>query len=374
MVQVMCITEHWHRNSEIIFLNNSNYTVQSSFVRKETIHGGSLIIVTNNLKCKERSDIVKLSVERNVELSCVELEQFVIICVYRPPSGDFNTFESVMENSLSKLNSTSKSLLVCGDFNVNILESSSLTTRLLNLFKSFNLVNLFLEPTRITATSSTCLDNIFTNCSATETLITNGLTSDHCGQLARFPDKKNKIKREITCRPLTTSRFNRFKNNINAKLDSEILNKNNPHLMYGALFDIIKYEFNSSFKTKTLVLKETANFNEWATPGIYKSRAKLYELYEMKNYNFDENFIRFVRNYSKLFKKVCHAAKSMYFSNKIKNSKSIIKATWNIINSETGKIKQRDNQYKIINENQVYEKDSDVAREFNIRKAKPRFI
>lgn len=159
-VQVLCLTEHWLKTYQVPFLNNDSYSVLSAFARKNAIRGGSLIMVSNKLKCKERLDVVNLSIARTIELSCVELERYIIVCVYRPPLSEFSLFETVLEDALNKLNSKKKSIIVCGDFNVNILDSSPLSTRLLNLFKSFNLKNLFLEPTRITASSFTCLDNI----------------------------------------------------------------------------------------------------------------------------------------------------------------------------------------------------------------------
>ncbi|KAF9423453.1 hypothetical protein HW555_001262 [Spodoptera exigua] len=39
----------------------------------------------------------------------------------------------------------------------------NLSTKIVSLFSSYNLANLFLEPTRITPTSATCLDNIYTD-------------------------------------------------------------------------------------------------------------------------------------------------------------------------------------------------------------------
>ncbi|GBO98965.1 hypothetical protein EVAR_90162_1 [Eumeta japonica] len=57
----------------------------SSFSRERSIRGGSLILIRNNLKFKERKDIVSLSVERVIEIACVELERLVVMSVYRPP-------------------------------------------------------------------------------------------------------------------------------------------------------------------------------------------------------------------------------------------------------------------------------------------------
>lgn len=41
------------------------------------------------LKCQNRKDVVGVLVERIIELSCVELQGFVVVHVYRPPTGDW---------------------------------------------------------------------------------------------------------------------------------------------------------------------------------------------------------------------------------------------------------------------------------------------
>ena len=69
-------------------------------------------------------------------------------------SGSFELFKEKMEDVLNKLSSNSKFFNVCGDFNVDILQVPSVPSevdylRLLNLFKSSNLFNIFSESTRL---------------------------------------------------------------------------------------------------------------------------------------------------------------------------------------------------------------------------------
>ena len=82
-IDVLCVTEHWLENYELL-LNLDNFKVVSSFSRKNAkrYRGGSLIILHNNIHYKERKDIVSLTIERHIELSCVELEQIIIVCAY----------------------------------------------------------------------------------------------------------------------------------------------------------------------------------------------------------------------------------------------------------------------------------------------------
>lgn len=132
MFDIICLTEHWLKDYQML-INYENYMVGSCFNRKSMLRGGSLILIKNCVKYKQRNDIVGLSVEHCVELSCVELDKHLIVCVYRPPNyQNFSLFESIMEDVLAKLAASNKSTIICGDFNVNILEENSISGRLLN--------------------------------------------------------------------------------------------------------------------------------------------------------------------------------------------------------------------------------------------------
>ncbi|GBP59447.1 hypothetical protein EVAR_80774_1 [Eumeta japonica] len=123
-IDILCITEHWLRNYQLQF-GFVNHQVASSFSRERSIRGGSLILIRNNLKFKERKDIVSLSVERVIEIACVELERLVVMSVYRPPHSSYELFESVMDQALCKINDKSKQIAICGDFNVDLLDASN---------------------------------------------------------------------------------------------------------------------------------------------------------------------------------------------------------------------------------------------------------
>jgi hypothetical protein len=216
-INVLCITEHWLRDFSSICI--SNFQLGSIFIRSSAIHGGCLIFLKNDIqKYKERKDVVDLSKERIVEISCVELESSIVVCVYRPPSGDFTIFESVMDDVLNKLCGKDKAIIVCGDFNVNLLDDTPTQTRLLAIFKSYNLINQFLEATRITSHSATCLDNVFSDVNPIIKSVITNLTSDHCGLLVSYPTKLNIVPKLITYRPITDKQVEVFQNNIEAKL------------------------------------------------------------------------------------------------------------------------------------------------------------
>ncbi|CAF4832061.1 unnamed protein product [Pieris macdunnoughi] len=104
---------------------------------------------------------------------------------------------------------------------------------------------------------------------------------------------------------------------------------------------------------------------DWATAGIYKSRQRLYDLYAEKSYNHNEEFILYVRNYSKLFKKVCYAAKSLNIKNKIKNSTNKTKMTWKLIDSETGRVRDRNQDIELCVDNTIIKSNEEIAIVFD---------
>lgn len=363
-INIICITEHWLKHCDVS-CNVNNFQLSSLLSRKTTTCGGSLILVKNDIKYIERKDIVDLSVERHVEVSCVELKSLVIVCVYRPPKGSFETFESVMEDALKKLKQKNKPVAVCGDFNVDILESSALTTRLLTLFNSFNLVNQFLEPTRVTDHSATCIDNIFSECDPVNKLVVKNITSDHYGLQAAYQLDVADTPVTLQCRPITKTCLDNFKNSIYDKVSLMPYVHDDPNELYGNFFGLLIKEFNNSFKTKTIKCTQKLQFCQWATAGIYKSRNRLYELYKLRESNHSPGFVEHVKQYSKIFKQSCSIAKSNYFKGKIMNSSNKIKTTWDIIKRETGKYKPRDNSLTLkINDAQI-KSEKEIADIFN---------
>lgn len=362
---VVCLTEHWLKKYQVESINFENYCVGNFYSREAMIHGGSLILLKNSIKYKDRSDISLLSVEHTIELSCVELDRHVIVCVYRPPNmQNLNVFSSVMEDVLRKTCSNSKFTIICGDFNVDLLENSSNCINLLGLFKSFNLSNVFLEPTRVTSTSATCIDNIFTNCDYLHKEVVNKLPSDHSGLIVNFDTTTTVQNKEISYRQITKKKLELLNCHLGSDLCGQIHDSECPSEIYSKLLSIIKTQFDKILPLKHKNIQSRFVFSDWATPGIRVSRERLFELYGLKPYNNNEAFHRHVSKYSKIFKAVCKQAKSLYISSIIKNADNKIKATWKIINNETGRNKINNNEFNLNTVNGYISTNSKVAQEF----------
>ena len=364
MFEIICFTEHWLKDYAVL-INYENYTVGSCFNRKIMLRGGSLILIKKGIKSKPRKDIVDLSVEQSVELSCVELDKHVIVCVYRPPNyKNYSIFESVMEDVLAKLAMGNKLVIVCGDFNINILEDNSDSSRLLNLFKSFNLSHVFMEPTRTTLTSATCIDNVFCCCNYLDKAIINYLPSDHSGLLVTFEYIMRIKQVQIQSRPITAGKLNKFNSTLICKLSDQDLTVNNGNILYDKVFSVVQKEFNNTFKKKTKTICPKFLFSDWATTGLRKSRERLYELYGLKPCINTETFNKYVATYSRIFKNTCKAAKALYISNKVKLAENKIKTVWKIINNETNRNKRNNTDYTLETTHGLIRDNKKVAQEF----------
>ncbi|XP_050681374.1 uncharacterized protein LOC126976808 [Leptidea sinapis] len=270
-----------------------------------------------------------------------------------------------MEEVLSKFSKTSKSIIVCGDFNINLLEPSANCTSLKNLFQSFNLFNVFWEPTRITSTTATCLDNIFTDVTITSKLIINNLQSDHSGQLIKVNTRLDNVRpKKVTIIPVTGSRLERFRNNLVNTIPFLHCGET-ANFHYNLVFNSFCEEFDRIFTPVTVTVNNKHSFNDWATMGIHKSRKRLYDLYYEKHYNNSEEFKIYVKRYSKLFKIVCHEAKTRFIADKIKNSNNKVKATWSVINNETGRSNCRYTSICLNINNRVINSEIEIANEFD---------
>lgn len=141
------------------------YHVMSSFCRTTFIHGGSYIFVRDNINCKSLNKLKKFSIEKQHEFSGIHFVdlKIIIVCFYRSPTGDFDVFNNGLESILCELDKFNCNILLFGDFNLDFMEFNFHCRTISDLLNSFNLIQQIFVPTRITSTSSSCIDNFFTS-------------------------------------------------------------------------------------------------------------------------------------------------------------------------------------------------------------------
>ena len=101
------------------------------------------------------------------EIDITTHKKLVVAVIYRHPNKPYHEFQDHIMQTLNKLNHENKDYLICGDFNINLLkhETKRSIDNYIDTLYSEGCINIIDKPTRITETTATLLDHMYTNLS-----------------------------------------------------------------------------------------------------------------------------------------------------------------------------------------------------------------
>ena len=110
----------------------------------------------NNLPAMSHMEILSIYIKS---------EDVILSTIYRHPNSTMSQFLSSLEDIISQnsFQNTSKNKIFLGDFNINTLVQNKNSVEYLSLLNSFDYSFCINEPTRTTASSSSCIDHVFSN-------------------------------------------------------------------------------------------------------------------------------------------------------------------------------------------------------------------
>ena len=132
--------------------------------RLEKIGGGTMIYVRDGVPYRHRQDLGGGVTESCViEITRPKCKKLLIWTVYRAPNTNLeDAIEEIQDRLLNIPDSFE--LVLLGDFNVNFLEVDKTAKRkLMRVANLYDLEQLILQPTRITPSSKSLIDLLFTN-------------------------------------------------------------------------------------------------------------------------------------------------------------------------------------------------------------------
>lgn len=186
-VDILCVSEHW-AETDITGIQFGNYRVVCSYHRAQHKRGGVLIAVKREY-CNSVSVIANISCSEKVfECCAVDIDmggmKLTIISVYRSPKSDFNLFLEMLAVILDRVCRLDRMVILCGDINVDMLPNSSDKDAkvFLSMLLEYNLRQTIFVPTRITRSSASCIDGIFTGCRERDVSVVDSPLSDHTYQ------------------------------------------------------------------------------------------------------------------------------------------------------------------------------------------------
>ena len=313
----------------------------------ESSAGGALLYVSNHLCYFPRSDLSEILYKTRelesvfIEVSFSNKSNSIVGCIYKHPGMCVNTFTNEFLSPLLQLvGRENKSIVLLGDFNINLLnfDSNAGVSNFLDTLGSYSILPQVLLPTRITEHSQTLIDNIFTTPSAVDCISGNLLhsISDHLSQFYCIPGAYTQTGGEDL--PRTYINWARFKpqdfvRDFRALDWAEILNLEGGDIdtSFDAFLSTVNALVDQHVPTATLSKKQRSK-KPWITSGILNSMSKR-DFYLRKSLSSKSKDTKIFyhscfKRYRNQIVSICRQSKATYFSGYFRQNSSNIRKIW----------------------------------------------
>ena len=257
----------------------------------------------------------------SVEIIRARSGPFLVTTWYRPPGSDSSLFNE-FENFLNKCDLEDKEILLMGDLNCDVSKfpPDAHTRRLQFLSCVYQLEQLINEPTRVTRTSATLIDLIFTN--RNENVVKSGIIhlviSDHSLVFAvrKFVAPKS-WKNVRYVRNFKNFDATAFLNDLSQMIWENVTQYENPNLCWQLWKSFYLQVLNRHAPFRRMRIR--GNSLSWITPNI-KNLMRARDFHKKKAAKFNSQLhwaeYKYIRNkvYSELYK-----AKKSYFCDKFED-------------------------------------------------------
>ena len=339
---VICISETWFRDENLTNNFFPNHVGFHSWRLDGRTGGGASIYVAKYLKAQLIESISNSSLNTEYVFIKIFHNNRVIVAgsCYRAPSASSNLecFNRLMSDKLSNLDLTKVHCVLCGDFNADLFKYSedSNIAMFYDNIHSHSLIPVITKPTRITNSSFSLIDNIFTTSPYN---IFPGILkvdiSDHFPIFLIFKDFFNSINknesRKISFRLASESRLLNLRAAVASTNFDEILNEVDCEVALSKLHELILNLYNKHcpIKHKNLSYKDITK--PWISSEIkqnMKRRENYFNLFRrglisVTEYNSFRNFVT----------KQIRDAKNKYLTDLFEKFKKDTKNTWKEINN-----------------------------------------
>ena len=288
-----------------------------------------------------RNDLSKI--DENIEIMVTDIayskENILCVLIYHRPSSNKQVFLNDIENLVEKISRENKKIYIFGDFNINLINSNNVYSKqLIEIMQSNNFFNLIVKPTRVTSTSTTVIDHIWTNDAGNCRY--NGIIfetiSDHFPNFATFENLKHHVDEikyfDKTFRDFCNSNKINFKDDLDNLTWESVFLSDDPNSSYDNFIEIFLTLFDDNFPLITKKVKLKDFQKPYITPEIkilIDNKKKLQHKFSKKPLTFGDEY-RQARN---LATAAVRKAKSKYYRDKLEDCAGDARSTWKIINN-----------------------------------------
>ena len=323
--------------------------------------GGVVLYYRKAINCKRRHEIESSKLETLwAEITLPNAKPFLVCTIYRPPSATSEWID-LFEEELSIAQTTDLEIILMGDFNLDF--DMNLNKKWCNLIELFDLSQLVTQPTRVTESSSTIIDLIYTTHpeNIIESFVPSYSISDH------FPICfSRKINNKIRKTDHITSRYRCFKNfneesfitDLSRDLNHFTLDQSDINDDISVWYSIIQKHLDQHAPYKTNRVK-TDKLPEWYNEDIALARRKRDNFKRRKLWSDYKIF----RNKTK---DLIRKAKRKHFSNTVIDSKDT-KTIWQHFRKVNNKDTKANSGLpeEIVVDNKRYTQSEDIANKLN---------
>ena len=337
---IIAISETWLDAENLQSINIEGYKVTHQ-LRVDKKGGGCAIFVKNCYKSnvvKNMSDSVNEVLESCTVELCVEKgKNIVVSCVYRTPGSTVCVFIEKVEEMLENIKNTNKICYLCGDININLLNTSSHTesNNFIDTLYSYGLYPLICRPTRVSSGSATLIDNIFTNniCDKISSGIFINDITDHLPifMISARVNVKNSRKQYRSVRDISSNNVEMFKQCLNQLNWKTVYSERDVNVAYNELVKLFNEAYNKCCPLKRSMVKYNMA-KPWFTSGLRNTCKKKNVLY--KNFLKHKNRVTEVKykRYKNKLTGILRKVEKDYYNKLLQNHKNDLKLTWATLN------------------------------------------
>ena len=267
---IIALSETWLKDHTVDLYNMKGYSSEHKY-RKSRSGGGVSLYIMDSIEYCVRED---LSIQNQyIESLFIEIgkdginktKNVIVGVIYRPPDTDLRIFNEHIQELLSSIKSENKFTYCLGDFNINLLniETHTESHDFTDTMFSFSIIPAITKPikaitmpNKVTSTSATLIDNIFT-CTATDDHVFNGILytdiTDH------FPifhiDNSNVVNDRphiIKSRVYNDENRHRFGQLMINEDWKDVLQNKNPQEAYTLFYNKFSKTYNDCFPIKSI--------------------------------------------------------------------------------------------------------------------------
>ena len=366
------LSETWLTEESFDSINIGSYRHIGKY-RSDRIGGGVSILLKDHIQFQTREDISVVtpfyeSIFIEIDKSIMNTHSNVVIgVIYRIPGSDINVFNDYYKDVLHKIHLENKIGYIMGDFNINLLNNDHAPTNdFLDVCFSYSFLPLITRPTRITQSTSSLIDNIFTNDIQNNNYYKGIFVSDVSDHYPVFFISQNIVLQApnnvIFKRNYSTANIEIFRTLLLASNLDNIFSNLDPNDAIATFNSIIKYAHDKAFPLKKVKMNYT-NKKPWLTNSLKEAIKRKNKLFINLKNNFSSEKEVYYKKYKSELNRLLRKAEKDFLHELLYKHKNNMKKTWNIVKNVINSKKKhacetvfKHNNVRIVDPQEIVEK------------------